>query len=257
MRIVYRAMLILSFLVWCLPAANGQPVTAPASFTAFNIAVTEELPDSDHEPVPLVLLSDAGGKTVFSVPGLDALNAVSGGSFGSNDQYWLVLGIAPRPGYALTSYQLCGTVTGRFEIGTAPPDARNVRQGGGDSDAYFGIGWPWSGDVRIADLQGVQTFDFTAPGPGGVPGLPWQEMLVWGLIHSNAISTYYDFMDESGSWEPRKSPSAVFLSVSDTRLTLHWELVPVPEPAAWLMLAVGLLPFSLGLFQGRHAPRRS
>lgn len=235
---------VLALCVSCLApsAARAQAVATPADFTAFSIAMTEELPDSHHQPVPLVLESDAAGRTVFSVPGLDALEAVSGGSFGVNDQYWLMLGIVPRPGYVITRYELSGTVSGRFELGTPRPGAINIRYPGGDSDAYFGVVRPFPGNVQIADLQGVETFDITTPAYGVTPGFPYAEVLVWGFIHSNAISSYYDYIDESGSLSPGKSPSAVFLNVSDTRLTVHWELVPVPEPRAWMMIAAGLVP---------------
>lgn len=255
MRSMHRAVLLMFATMLCLPAAHGQPVAVPADFTAFSIATAEELPDSDHQAVPLVLESDAGGKTVFSVPGLNALEAISGGSFGVHDQYWLLLGIVPRPGYVITQYQLSGTLSGHFSTGTAPAGALNIRQGGGDSDAYFGAARPYPGNVQIADLQGVQTFDATSPVFGGVPGVPG-EILVWGFIHSDAIHTTYDYIDASGSLSPGKAASAVYLSVSDARFTVHWEVVPVPEPSTWLMLVVGLFPLAARMRRAR-VPRQS
>jgi hypothetical protein len=53
--------------------------------------------------------------------------------------------------------------------------------------------------------------------------------------------------------DPGKIPSSARLSVSDTRFTVHWEIVPVPEPQGWMLFLAGLLPFALRRVHRKHA----
>jgi len=222
-------------------ATGAEIVSTPANFKAFGIAAMWENWDSVYQANPLILVSDADGATEFLIPGIDTLEAVSGGSFGTNDSYSLTLGFVPRDGYRVTSFRLMGRVDAEMERGIPQRDgAFNIRGGFAANNSMFGIGRP--ADVRIDDLHGTQTFDYTTNvlvdvGPWG----PVAEFEIWGFVHANGAYTYYSYYDEAGHLQESKIGPTSNVTVSDVRFIVYWEVVPVPEPATWTMLLSGLL----------------
>ncbi|MFD2368082.1 PEP-CTERM sorting domain-containing protein [Pseudoduganella sp. GCM10020061] len=253
MRIL-NALVVSWGLFLAVPAASAQTVTPPADFQAFS--VTDMFEDSEPQSIPLVLVSDAAGATVFSVTGLSLLDAVSGGSFGVSEDYSLTLWIAPRPGYAITRYELSGTLTAQMQPGIPGPGAFNIRDGFASNNSEFGIYGPATGNVQINNVNGIQTFDVTVPGGGDVA--PRFAIDMWGMVHANGAYTRYNYYDESGNLQEHKVPPLSNVAASDVRFTVYWEVVPVPEPATWALLLGGLLPLAAAGWSSRRArPVRS
>lgn len=257
MRSLIPATVVLSALFVVAPGAHGQAVAPPSDFTAFSVAFMYENGESTPQAQPLIFVSESDGATQFRIPGLDALEAVSGGSFGVNASYGLILGIAPRPGYVVTSYELSGTLTAEMLVGVPPPGSFNWRYGFAENNSEFGIARPYPGNLQITDLHGIQDFAFSSPGYPVSAGFPVAEIEVWGFIHANGGYTHYDYYDEAGDLETWKTPPTSNVAVSDTLFTVHWQIVPVPEPASWAMLLAGLLLFpattAIRARRGRHA----
>jgi hypothetical protein len=241
-----------------VPAALAEAVTPPADFKAFSIALMYEDSDSDRQPHPLMLVSDGSGSTEFFIPGLDVLEAVSGGSFGSNDIYSLTLGFVPRAGYRVTRFQLSGTLTAEMERGMPGPGAFNIRGGYAANNSAFGIGRP--AQVKISNLHGVETFEISVPVSVNVgPWSPVAEFEIWATVHADGAYTRYDYYDEYGRLQEHKVGPVSNVAASDVRFTVYWEIVPVPEPASWAMLITGLMvfPAAAALQAHRRSPARA
>lgn len=133
-------------------------------------------------------------------------------------------------------------------MGEPPPGAFNIKGGLAENNGRFGVAYSFNypGNFYLHDLNGTQSFEFTAPPIPADPGAPYStEALVWGSVGAMAAYVHYDYINESGNLESRKTPSLARMDASDVQFTVHWQLVPVPEPSTWAMLLAGILPLLL------------
>jgi len=230
--------LLLAASISAAPIAHGQGMVSPVEFTAFSVVGTNEM--GYNVPFPLGLVSDIAGSTVFSVPGIDALNVISGGTTGDSAEYFLTLVVVPRDGYVITGYELSGVMTGMLDLDPPPPGAYNIRPGRVENDANFCFCHVYPGDVHYQDIEGVADFSLSRPPIPPTPGYPFVEVNVSAYVHANGVRTYYDYLTDSG-WESGSTGVGASMDLSDTRLTVYWSIVPVPEPGSWAMLLVGLV----------------
>lgn len=234
-----RAAVAAIVLLLLTPATQAQ-VSPLAGYTAFTLTTMDDDPATPGTAT-MMLQSDAGGSTVFALPGMEATLDVLSGGVVDLAEYQLALGIVPRSGYTIIGFELAGTLSGELGAGVAPPGAIEVRQGSGFNSASLDF-VHGDLDLSLSNLNGSQAFSLmlgagdAIPGPAGTLNI-----VVQGLVSGRAEYTSYSTM-VNGTLTEGRAGSTAALSIVDPTLTVYWAAQPVPEPQAWVMLLAGMVP---------------
>lgn len=235
MRLINAA--IMSWLgLFLLAPAQAQQVTPPAQFTAFSIPFVYEERRPEYPP-PLELLSDADGKTVFSMPHLESRMDILSGGTAANSEYWMALGITPRAGYTVTSIEWSGKLTGVIQPVFPPPYATWTNFAELDNSASFGF--YGLGPDMVDDLNGEHAFSMLMPAANALPIFEGIAIEMYAFMAATAGYTHYSWREDGKLYEHKVSSLAT-ITLTDARFTVHWEVVPVPEPSMWMMLMAGI-----------------
>lgn len=235
MRFLNSVMMLL-FGLFLLAPAHAQQVIPPAQFTAFSIPFVNEQRRPEYPPT-LELLSDTGGTTVFSMPDLESRMDILSGGTASNSEYWVALGISPRAGYTVTAIEWSGKLTGVIQPIFPPSYATWTNFAELDNSASFGF--YGLGPDMVDDLNGEHAFSMLMPAANALPIFEGIAIEMYAFMAATAGYTHYSWREDGKLYEHKVSSLAT-ITLTDARFTVHWEVVPVPEPSMWMMLMAGI-----------------
>lgn len=229
-----RAIIILCAL--CIPAAAAAD-TVKLNTSRFTVE-HEDISDF-YLPVPeLTLVSDQNGVTVFSVSGFEYLSAHQSGF----TEFALFMRVLADPGYMVTRIEFSATFIGTLYEEPVPNLPNMYWPHQGEANNWGALGFD-SYYESFEDLDGSRTITRTFDSPGGFGEYPFT---MWGAV--SAFQFYGGYW--IGDREYRLDALAT-LVVENPTLTIHTQLIPIPEPQGWAMLLAGLLPLMLRCRYGR------
>lgn len=164
------------------------------------------------------------------------MDILSGGT-PSNNEYWLAVAITPRAGYSVTAIEWSGKLTGLIQPVYPPSYATWTNFAELDNSASFGF-YGFGPDM-VDDQNGEHVFSLRMPASNALPIAGGIAIEMYAFMAATAGYTHYSWY-EDGTLYDHKVSSLATITLSDARFTVHWEIVPVPEPSTWMMLMAGL-----------------
>ena len=206
-------------------AAYAQYRTVTVEYENFTLDYltergTAEMPD-------LKLLSDSNGVTVFDLPYVSGVSLADG-----HLEWYLSTRFRAQPGYQIVGYEIAGSVTGMVWA-EQPPDSPDVyRVILPDPQNSVGIGRTY-----FQDINGPREFLFSSRGLIATSDYDYFDFNIYGAAIAHRGSYLL-----TGDPETHRLEADSSLEFQQFQFTVFTALIPVPEPDAWMMLVIGLVP---------------
>lgn len=259
MRSYVRALLCVALCAFLAPAGFAQQ--APLQqFQGFSLDYLEVRGDAGSTQAAAWSLSSTGaGLTVLSLDGLAEATYLSPSTSEVlfRLENVLAFGLTAESGYRIARIEYSGTVHGIMEYGK-PPEGQGIRV----VDAGYIVNTLRAGAEAVPYASGPSTsypdqrmFFFIGQFSDSDsfriqvdPGADLQEQLqlsLYAQAESAVTDARWCTVVQGDCRSIHSSPADAALWLTDVRLTVYTEAMPVPEPRMWLMLLLGLVPVRL------------